>query len=532
MTIRHRRLRNWGMSVAAALLIAVAAGCTGDTAAPAGESPASGTPAAASSDQPKELKIRFYDDPAGFDPSNIFRIENENIAFNIFSGLTTYDSATGKIIPDLAESWETPDNQVWTFKLRKGVQWQQGYGEFTAKDVIYTYQRNIDPATASPYVVDLANIESVEAPDDYTVVYKLKEPDGNFLHVVANYHQGQIVKKEAIEKAGKNVKWEPVGTGPYMVESINPNAQIVLVRHEGYYKGPAPIRKLIFNIIKDEQTATIALQNGEVDVIMRGNRQENLDQLEQAGFKMNFVNNYAANLKVFNLENPALKDKRVRQAWYHAVDFKTIVEATSPKLQSAGGGVLLDWMDGYTNEVPTYEYDPEKAKKLLQEAGYGGGFTIKQLQTSSSGVTEQMQLEQEYLSKVGIKLEFELVDTPTYNKRRNEGSFDISGRLLPAVNPDMILFSFLHPDNIAPKGLNGARYNNPEVTAKMEDARAEVDPNKRKQLYADVQKIVLDELPYLPMYTSNVYWPSQTWVEGIVINKLAQVNFHAVDIKK
>ena len=97
----------------------------------------------------KTLVVRFYDDPAGFDPATIFRIENENIAFNIFSGLTTYDSQSGKIVPDLAESWETPDNVTWTFHLRKGVQWQKDYGEFTAEDVLYTLKRTLDPATAS-----------------------------------------------------------------------------------------------------------------------------------------------------------------------------------------------------------------------------------------------------------------------------------------------------------------------------------------------------------------------------------------------
>jgi peptide/nickel transport system substrate-binding protein len=95
----------------------------------------------------------------------------------------------------------------------------------------------------------------------------------------------------------------------------------------------------------------------------------------------------------------------------------------------------------------------------------------------------------------------------------------------------MILFSYLHPDNIAPKGLNGARYNNPTVTEKLEAARAEVDKTKRKKLYEEVQQLVMADLPYLPTYGSNVYWPSKPNVDGIIINKLAQVNFYGVDIR-
>ena len=475
----------------------------------------------------KVLKVRYYDDPAGFDPATVFRIENETITFNIFSGLVTYDSKTAKIIPDLAEKWETEGNKIWTFHLRKGVKWQKGYGELTSADVLYTYKRILDPATGSPYVNEFANIESIEAPDDYTVVYKLKSADGNFLHVVANYHQGQIVKKEAIEKAGENVKWEPVGTGPFQLESINPNSEIILTRHDDYFMGPAPLSKIVFSIIKNDETAAIALQNGEVDLAMRIGQQESLERLEAAGFKMNHLLNRAISLKVFNTTVKPLDDVRVRHAWAYAVDWKTIRESLEPMLGGVAYNLLPDWMDVYTDDVPKYEYNPEKAKQLLAEAGYPNGFKITQL---ASTVDEAAQLEQEYLKAVGIQLDFEIVDSPTSNKRRNDGDFQVAGRLLPAVNPDMILFSYLHPDNFPPKGLNGARYNNPVLTAKLEAARAETDPGKRKQLYKEVQQIAMTDLPYLPTTAAHVYYPSYDYVKNVNINMLSQVGFYEIDM--
>src|SRR5690606_21506536 len=156
------------------------------------------------------------------------------------------------------------------------------------------------------------------------------------------------------------------------------------------------------------------------------------------------------------------------------------------------------WMDVYSEAAPKYEYDPEKARALLAEAGYADGFTLKVLGTSAQGVTEQQQFEIDYLSQVGINMELELVDTPTFNQRRNSGDFMMAGRLLPAVNPDMILFSYLHPANKAPGGLNGARYDNPEMTSALEAAQAEPDPDKRLELYAKVQQIAMTELPYIP----------------------------------
>jgi ABC-type transport system substrate-binding protein len=479
----------------------------------------------------KVLRVRTYDDPAGYDPASVFRTENENIAFNIYSGLVSYDSKTGQIVPDLSDKWESSDNKTWTFHLRKGVKWQKGYGELTSADVIYSYQRIIDPKIASPYANDFANVASVEAPDNYTVVYKLKTVDGNFPHVVANYHQGQIVKKEAVEKYGDQYKWNPVGTGPFELESLKPNQEIVLARNVDYFKGPAPLSKIIFTIIKDDDTAGIALQNGEIDLAMRIDRTETVQRLQKAGFLMNTRQDRAVNVMVFNTTVKPLDNVKVRQAYAYAIDWPTIIKTTYPLLESPTINLLPKWMDVYTTDVPKYDFNPEKAKQLLNEAGFPNGFTIHQLTTSSSGITEDLQLVQEYLKKVGINLQFELVDSPTYNKRRNSGEFEISSRLLPAINPDTILFSYLHPSNLVPKGLNGARYNNPELTAKLEAARSEVNPDKRKQLYAEVQKIALTDMPYLPYYSAHTIWPSYDYVTNVNINPISQVNYYEVDMK-
>lgn len=308
------------------------------------------------------------------------------------------------------------------------------------------------------------------------------------------------------------------------------NSEIVLVRHEDYYQGPAAISKLVFSIIKDEETATIALQNGEVDIAMRINRDEALARLEEDGFLMNNRQARSISVKVFNTSMKPFDDPRVRQAWAHAVDYTAISEAISPYLQGPTINLLPEWMDGYTEDVPIYEYNPEKAKELLAEAGYPDGFTTTISLVASNGVRDADQLEQEYLKAVGINVEFELVDAPVYNQRRNSGEFEVSGRALPAVNPDMILFSYLHPDNLVPAGLNGARYDNPVLTEKLEAARSETDPDIRMKLYKEVQQIALTDLPYIPTVSLNGYWPSFDYVVGVQINPLSKVNFYEVDM--
>ena len=151
----------------------------------------------------QSLTIRQYDEPGSLDPAFLFRIEAENIASNIYGALTAYDPLTGEPIPDLAESWQvSPDGKTYTFKLVENAYWHQDFGKFTSADVKYSYDRILDPATKSTYRPEFNNVLSIEAPTEYTVVINLKTPDVNFLYQVGNYHQGQIVKKEAIAKYG------------------------------------------------------------------------------------------------------------------------------------------------------------------------------------------------------------------------------------------------------------------------------------------------------------------------------------------
>jgi peptide/nickel transport system substrate-binding protein len=487
------------------------------------------TPAAQSKDQ---IIVRLWDNPQGFDPATLFRIETENIAFNLYNALTTYDPNTGEIVPDLAERWESPDARSWTFFLRRGVQWHGTYGELTSKDVLYSYNRVLDPATASPYRNDFASIESMSAPDDYTVMIQLKAPDANFLHQVASYHQGQVVKQEAVEKYGDQYQMNPVGTGPYLLEKFTPNSEIILARHDAYFKGPAKIRKVIFRIIKDDATAEVALKNREVDIAGRLTENSILARLQNDNrLELYKADGYAVNLTMFNLEFEPFAKRQVRQALAHAMDRDAIIRATAPITSTVSENMLPSWMPVFTANVPKYQFDPARARALLAEAGYADGFAFKLTGTAAGGgVSDADLLRQDYLSKIGVKMDFELVETTVYNQRRNRGEFEMAGRLLPAVNPDTILFGYLHPSNIAPKGLNSARYDNPMVTSLLEQARAEPNASRRNELYFEVQRIALTDLPYLPTAQSGTYWPAWKAVKGVVINKLANVDFWPITV--
>lgn len=482
----------------------------------------------------QELTVRQYDEPTGLDPATVFRIEAENVALNIYSGLTAYDPVTAEPIPDLAESWTiSPDGKVYTFKLRTNAEWQGGFGKFTSADVKYSYERILEPATKSTYRAEFNNVATIDAPSPDTVVITLKAPDANFLYQVGNNHQGQIVKKEAVEKFGDQYLRNPIGTGPFQMTSWTPNSEMILEAHDGYYKGKPTLRKIKLVLIKDPSAAETALKNKEVDLAMSFSSNEILSRLSKdASVVLHKSEGYANNLMIPNPDFKPFSDARVRQAIAYAIDNEAISKKLNPFTQSAGTNILPPFMPVFSSETPIYKYDPAKAKALLKEAGYEKGFSTSWILTNTTGADEATQLRQSQLAEVGIDIKFELMDTAVWNKRRNNGEYELTSRLYPAVNPDTLLFGYLHPDNIVPKGLNGAKYNNPELTAKLEAARAETNAEKRKSLYAEVQKIAMTDLPYIPLATSNVFWAGYPWVKGIVINKLASVDYFPVKIEE
>jgi len=476
----------------------------------------------------QDLVVRQYSEPVGFDPAVLFRIDTENIAVNIYNGLTTYDSVSAEPIPDLAESWDiSEDGTVYTFHLVKNAMWHFDYGPLTASDVVYSYERVIDPTLESPYAVNFSSVESIEAPDDYTVVITLAQPDANFLYQVGNYHQGQIVKKEAIEKFGDDYPRNPVGTGPFYLESWTPNSQMVLKAHDAYHKGRATLDSITFNLIADDTAAETALSGGEVDVMMSvGGGTEQLERIMATDGLVLHANEQASIRSwLFGPDFEPFKDVRVRRAFAMAIDNAAVFEAVGPLQNVAWSGIVPSWMAAYDPSYQQIPFDPEGAKALLAEAGYPDGFTVTYVTTEPSDAN---LLQQQYLADVGIDMQFEPVEGSVFNQRRAEGTFEISHRGLPAVNPDDILVGYLHPDS----GLNSFRYDNPDVTRLLGEARATIDRDARLAIYYEIQKIVAEELPYLGVSSNTTYWAASEKVQGLKINKLSQVEWYPVYIAK
>ena len=481
----------------------------------------------------QKLTVRQYNEPVGLDPHTLFRIEAENIATNVFAALTAFDPMTGDPIPDLAEKWEiSPDAKTYTFQLVQNANWHQNMGPFTAADVKYSYDRVMDPRLGSIYAPELNNVASVEATDKYTVVFKLKAPDANFLYQVGNYHQGQIVKKEAVEKYGDKIARNPVGLGPFEMTEWQANSHMILKRHAGYHKPPATLEEIRFNLITDVNAAEAAIVNGEVAVAMSiGVVPERIKRLQEKGLELPQVNGHQNNIWMFNPTVGKLSDPRLRKAIAYGMDIKSSLAKFNP-LAAQPYSILPKYMKVYNDNVTKYESDPKKAKDLMSQAGLSS-FSFKLLTTAAQGaVSDDVLFQQALLKDIGIDMQLDIVENTVYNSRRTAGDFEVAGRLYPAVNPDTLLFGYLHPDNLPPKGFNSARYNNPEVTKTLEAARAELDETKRLELYGKVQQIVADELPYLPFSAAPTIWAAYKWVRNIQVDRLSAVNWYPVVVEE
>lgn len=310
-------------------------------------------------------------DPVLASEKNAFALSS-----SVFNALVRFPIGTTDVEAiegDLAEKWESnDDNTQWTFYLREGVQWHQGYGEFTSEDVKYSFERVMDPESGSPYGKDYSHVEKIETPDPYTVVFHLNSQDPNFL--LKNITQGgKIVNKEAVED-GK----PEIGTGPFMVEKLHTGDRVELVKHPEYFRGEPKLDKVVYKFMKDITAIEIALDIGEIHMAAGLSEPTWIEKTKQ---KDHIITEFAGLNMVYaymlDMTTPPFDDIRVRQAIAHAIDVEGYVQNMVG--EDAGvipkGGPIPSDVFGAAN-VGLYEYDPEKSKKLLAEAGYENGLTL------------------------------------------------------------------------------------------------------------------------------------------------------------
>jgi peptide/nickel transport system substrate-binding protein len=472
-------------------------------------------PPAAEAQRKKVLNVAAKE-PDTLDPHSSTLGQSQAIARFMFRGLTRFAIKDGKVTtsevePDLAESWTlSPDGTIWTFKLKKGVQFHKNLGEMTAEDVKFSFERQINKTPGTRYGVNLDIIKSIEVVNPHTVTIALKSFDAIFLLRMVGYQNGYIVSKKAAQDHEK-FKWNPVGTGPFYFERHAPREKIVLKAFDKFVGGRPQIDEINWFDVPEDATKLIGLEKGTFDLLYpEAVTADFADQVKKMGAIIDRRGPGGQERFYINMTAKPFDDIRVRRAFMHAIDRKAIKETMYPGDHARVATSCLP--TGYFGHVPMNfpEYSPEKAKKLLAEAGHPNGFTIKNYFISKSFFYPKvLTLAQEQLKKVGVIVELQVVEHATFheNIRKNLDPFVLyGGTRITDADPWLSLFfdSTEIPDGAANKGTNFAHYR--AIDDLLAAGRMERDTKKRAAIYAEAQKRIERDLVCLPISDVPSQW--------------------------
>jgi peptide/nickel transport system substrate-binding protein len=439
------------------------------------------------------------------------------VSTKVLEGLLSYDFDMNPK-PVLAESWKvSPDGKTVTFNLRKGVKWHDGR-DFTSADVQFSAMkvwRELHPRGRSTF----AKLTAVETPSASVAIFRLSEPAPYMISALSSY-EAQILPKhlydgtDVVQNPYNN---RPIGTGPFVFKEWQKGNFILLERNPAYWgKGKPYLDKIVMRIIPDAAARAAAFETGEV--LLGGfspvplNDVKRLEatgkvELETRGYE------YLAPMFLleFNLSNPYLKDRRVRQAIAHAINKDVIVKTVWFGFgKPATGPVPSVLTQFYTSEVPTYPFDPKRAEVLLDEAGFKRGPDGKRFRIVhdflpyGSDYQRSAEYVKQALGKVGIDVEIRSQDTAAFLKRvYTDNDFDMTSNFFYALPDPTIGVQRIYWSKNIKKGVpfsNATGYANPEMDQLIEAAQVEHDRKKRRQMINRLQAIAAEDLPVLDLF--------------------------------
>ena len=454
-------------------------------------------------------------DIPGFDPLKVgvFDTAAESAAVLIFDTLTTLGD-DGNALPKLALSWSSSsDFKTWTFKLRPGVTFSDGT-PFNAQAVAWNYARQKDPKNNCRCAFYVENIERVEAADDLTVVFHLRNPAVRQPALLSLPSSNNVVQSPAaIEKLGADYNRNPVGTGPFIVKSWNAGDRMVLERNPNYWnKGHPYLDRVVLRPLPDSQARFASLLSGESDLVWAD--QYEADNIQRAKREpslkvLSYVGSGAA-VDAFNTKVAPLDDVRIRRALVMALDRKLMSEVLTnglarPATNPYGEGSWVKCEDD--GALP---YDPAQAKKLIAE--YGKPVQFKMLFTATPRGRAIGQVLQQLWKRVGADMQIDQVDQASFVPRAFARQFDVIGwRIIDLADPDPQMYANFHTGSPA----NLAQYSNPELDKLLEDARASADQSKRNDDYCAISRLINKEATWFWTFQNTYYAMAKVKLRGV-----------------
>jgi peptide/nickel transport system substrate-binding protein len=450
---------------------------------------------------PRTVVFLIESSPANLDPRIGTDGQSEHIDELIFDGLVARD-ASFHFTPALAESWEQPDPLTLIFHLRDGVRFHDGR-PMTARDVAWSVDSIRSGAVISPKAAAYASVDTIEARDPRTVVFHLKHAD-NFLLTNLSTGAFGIVP----EGSGREFWRHPVGTGPFRFVSQQIDQEVVVERNPLSWATTPKIERVRFRVVPDATTESLELEKGSGDVAVNSLP---IDALAALATRPNLTVEDAPGTQVqylnFNLRDPLFSDARVRQAIACAIDRKLIIQTLLRGHAQPAESLLPAGHWAWTGDVARYEYDPVRAARLLDEAGYPTGadgvrFLLTMKTSTDEGTRLLAAVLQQQLAKVGIALELRSYEFATFYSDVTRGAFQMySLRWIGNEQPD--IFGVYATENFSPKGTNRSHYSNPKLDLLLDEARQSTDTARRRADYVEAQQILARDLPAINLWYRN-----------------------------
>lgn len=482
------------------------------------------TVSCSSKPDPNTLVMIIESSPTNLDPRVGLDAQSERIDDLIFDDLLTRDSHLN-VQPGLADRWEIPDPRTYVFHLHQGVKFHDGR-PLTARDVKWTFDSLLQSKIRSTKSAVYRFVDRIDATDDYTVTFHLKEP---FATLLWNLSDGAI--GIVPYGSGDEISRQPIGSGPFRFVSAEQDKEVVIARNDDYWGAKAKIPRVRFIVVPDTTTRALELRKGSADIAINAltadmvltlERDPNLAVLHAPGTVLAYM--------AFNLRDPILKDARVRQALAYAIDRRPMLEYLQRGFARPAKSILPPESWAYNGDVPAYDHNPQRARQLLEQAGYPAVNGVRFHLTMKASTDESTRLMaavlQQQLREVEIALDIRTFEFATFFSDVTHGLFQLYSLRWIGGNEDPDIFEYVfHSARFPPNGANRGYFADPRVDALIDQARRELDQNTRKQLYAEIQLALAEQVPYIDLwYFDNVLVHSRR-VTNLTLNPSGNYDF-------
>ncbi|GAA0178847.1 ABC transporter substrate-binding protein [Clostridium sediminicola] len=461
-----------------------------------GSSEKSGDAAKTSGEVKDTLTVAAAYDAKSLDPHATNDVASSNVMNQIYENLVTLNDKN-EVVPQLAEKFEKVDDVTYKFYLKKGVKFHNGE-ELKASDVKFTLERAISPNSgAIKHIVGDIDPDSITVEDDYTISLKTKTPSSAFLPSLIHVGGGCILNEKAVKEAGDDYGMNPVGTGPFKFASWTKGDKVVLERFEDYHGDKPAYQNLVIRAIPEATNRTIELESGGVDIAYSITTNDVSRVEDNPDLKLMRVLDNSTTYLGFNCEKAPFDNEKVRQAINTAINTDAIVKSVFRGVGGVAIGPVAPNVKYSNADLGQPEYDVEKAKKLLAEAGYADGFKTVIWTNDKKERMDMATIIQEQLKAVGVEVEIQVLEWGAYLQGLKEKKQDmfIVGWSCQTPDPDMALYGPFHSSM---KGNNNFTFfGDDKVDELIEKGRLLEDSPERQEVYNEVQGIIREKAPWV-----------------------------------